>query len=267
MTSGDTTESALAALTVLDLSEGVAGPFAAQLFADHGARVVKVERPGHGDRTRNEAPFTNDAPAAETSLPDLYLNPNKESLTLDFETAAGAAILARLLEDADGLIEDAPARRRPGLGLDAASLLYHIPRLVICQVSAFLAAGPNTDRTFAAFGSAGAALTGLHAFAAMLAALWNAAQTEHGQVIEVDASLALASSGYGQETSPPTPPVSEVRQPPAGSLSTPHALFELAKTPSVAGTAPLPGEHTEQVLGEIGFDAAAIEALRREGVV
>ena len=67
----------LANHTVLDLSEGVAGPFCAKLLADYGAHVLKVERPAVGDATRNWGPFPSDRPHRERSGSFLHLNTSK----------------------------------------------------------------------------------------------------------------------------------------------------------------------------------------------
>ena len=74
---------ALNGLRVLDLSHGVAGPFAARLLGDMGAEVIKVEEPGRGDFARREEPLKLDAPEPEQSLLFQYLNWNKRSVTLD----------------------------------------------------------------------------------------------------------------------------------------------------------------------------------------
>jgi len=227
-------------LTLLDLSEGVAGPFATKLFADYGARVIKVERPGRGDRARGHGPFLDAIPHRERSALFLYLNTNKQSITLDYETVSGAAVLRRLAEDCDGIVEDHPTRRRADLGLSAEDLITRIPRLAITQVSAFGSAGPWSGRPWSnltAYASGGQMAVcgdpdrepllaggyqaeyqlGLHAWAATLGALWNAAQTEHGQVIDVGAMEAMATtlelslSMYlyrqrpGAEPTPPSP--------------------------------------------------------------
>jgi crotonobetainyl-CoA:carnitine CoA-transferase CaiB-like acyl-CoA transferase len=215
----------------------------------------------------------------------LYVNTNKESLTLDYETQAGATVFHRLIEDADGLIEDVPSRRQAALGLDSAALLANEPRLVICRVSAFAPHGPRAGEPYDVLGGVSAEYsTGFHAFTAMLAALWHASQSEHGQVIEVDGLSSLASelgpaltqafNGAAVEASRPAVPpdvtsldLDIVEHPTAGAVSTPAGPFELEETPWLAGRAPLPGEHTDQVLGDIDLEAAEIEALRREGVV
>src|SRR3990170_8128260 len=108
-------EGLLSELTVLDLTEGAAGPFCTKLFADYGARVIKVERPGRGDPARRVGPFP-DGPNPSTSLragPDagalfLFLNTGKESVTLDLATATGRHLLLELAEHADALIEGFP---------------------------------------------------------------------------------------------------------------------------------------------------------------
>src|SRR3990172_7779684 len=89
-------EGLLSELTILDLTEGAGGPFCTKLFADYGARVIKVERPGRGDPARRVGPFPP-GPNPSTSLragPEagvlfLYLNTGKESITLDLTTATG----------------------------------------------------------------------------------------------------------------------------------------------------------------------------------
>src|SRR5439155_17679702 len=91
---------ALADLTVLDLTEGVAGPFGTKLLADLGARVIKVEPPG-GDRARRLAPFAGDRPARESSLLFAFLNTNKRSVVLDLERAAGRAAVRALAAQSD----------------------------------------------------------------------------------------------------------------------------------------------------------------------
>jgi CoA:oxalate CoA-transferase len=235
-------------LTIIELSEGVAGPFAGKLFADYGARVIKVERPGFGDRARGHGPFPNDLPHRERGALFLYLNTNKLSLTLDYETPTGAAILRRLTEDADGMIEDHPTRRRDDLGIGTASIIARVPRLVVTQVSGFGSNGPYADRPWTnltAFAAGGQMAMcgdpdrepllaggyqaeyqlGLHAFTATLGALWSAAQTEHGQVVDVGAmsamattlELSLANHLYRNRLSPAEPenaPIANVQGPP-----------------------------------------------------
>jgi len=205
------------ALTVLDLSQGVAGAFATKLFADYGARVIKVEKPGVGDPARRHGPFPDDVPHPERSALFLYLNTNKLSVTLDYTNPTGALILRRILEDCDGVVEDHPTLRRDDLGLGFDDLAKAMPRLVLTQVSAYGATGPYAARPWTnltAFAAGGQMAMcgdpdrepllaggyqaeyqlGLHAWAATLGALWNAAQTEHGQIVDVGAMEAMATT-------------------------------------------------------------------------
>jgi crotonobetainyl-CoA:carnitine CoA-transferase CaiB-like acyl-CoA transferase len=245
---------ALDAVTVIDLSEGVAAAYAARLLAGCGARVIKVERPGVGDLTRRQARLFE------------ALNAGKESITLDYETATGASLLARLAEFADAFIEEQPGRRRADLALDSASLLDRVPRLVISRVSAYGASGPYADypesdlTTLAAAGRLeGSALppahaaayeTGVHAFTATLAALWAASQTEHGQEVEIAALEALAAM-QGRV---------------GAALALPTLAFGAA--PWHEGTAPALGEHNGGVFGELlGLTPADLVRLRGAGVV
>jgi crotonobetainyl-CoA:carnitine CoA-transferase CaiB-like acyl-CoA transferase len=262
----DEREGALDVLTILDLSEGIAGAYAARLFADYGARVVKVERPGRGDTIRSVEPFVGKEPGLETSALFLSLNAGKLSLTLDCETSEGAMVLSRLAEEADGIIEDEPALRRADLGLDVATLLASVPRLVITRVSGSGdALAPETQH-----------LVGLQAFAAMMAGLWAAAESEHGQVIEVDGAAALASLGVAQ-ASAATADLSSLRtagrvweseHPVAGALTLAAPAFTLTEAPATEGRAPLLGEHTDYVLGNLlGLDAATIDGLRTGSVI
>jgi crotonobetainyl-CoA:carnitine CoA-transferase CaiB-like acyl-CoA transferase len=208
---------ALVALTVLDLSEGVAGAFATKLLADYGARVIKVERPGRGDPTRHHGPFSDEAPHPEKSALFLYLNTNKLSVTLDYTSPTGASILRRLLDDCDGIVEDHPTKRRGDYGLGFDEIVKALPRMVITQVSAYGSSGPYAGRQWTnltAYAAGGQMAMcgdpdrepllaggyqaeyqlGLHAYAAILGALWHAAQTEHGQVVDVSAIEAMATT-------------------------------------------------------------------------
>ena len=116
------TGGALAGIAVLDLTQGVAGPYCTKLFSDYGAEVLKVERPGSGDPTRRAGPFPDDEPHPERSGLFLDLNTGKQSLTLNLRTATGQRILRRLAGEVDLVFEN----YRPGtlarLGLDAAAL-------------------------------------------------------------------------------------------------------------------------------------------------
>ena len=135
---------ALAGVKVIDLTHHIAGPYATKLLADFGADVLKIERPG-GDPARRLPPFHYDEPHHEKSLPFLYLNTNKRSLTLNLKSEQGRAILLELLGDADALVENFAPSVMPSLGLDYETLRAHNPRLVVASVSNFGQTGPWRD--------------------------------------------------------------------------------------------------------------------------
>ncbi len=129
--------SPLDGLRVLDLSRFLSGPFCTQLLADYGADVISVEPP-RGRELQG--------PGARDSYFFLSANRGKRSLALDLKQPAGRAVLARLLERADVLVEN----YRPGvlgaLGFEPAELLRRHPRLIVCSISGFGADGPYANR-------------------------------------------------------------------------------------------------------------------------
>ena len=149
---------ALAGLLVLDLTQGIAGPFGTKHLADYGARVVKVERPGSGDVARRLPPFYQDDPHPEKSGRFLFLNTNKQGVTLNLKDPTGVALLRRLAQEADLVVESF----RPGvmerLGLGYAELSASNPALSMISLSDFGQTGPYRDyrlTELVAFGLAG----------------------------------------------------------------------------------------------------------------
>jgi len=136
-----TTSGPLSGLLVADFSRVLAGPFAAMMLADLGARVVKVERPGAGDDSRGYGPFV-----AGRSLYFARVNRGKESIALDLKDPADLAVARRLVERADVLVEN----YRPGgmdrLGLGWPALQQLNPALVYCSISGFGHTGPWRER-------------------------------------------------------------------------------------------------------------------------
>ena len=135
---------ALAGVKIIDLTHHIAGPYATKLLADFGADVLKIERPG-GDPARRLPPFFHDEPDAAKSLPFLYLNTSKRSVTLNLKSETGRAILWELLADADAVVENFAPGVMSSLGLDADDLRAHYPRLVVASVSNFGQTGPWRD--------------------------------------------------------------------------------------------------------------------------
>ena len=134
-------------ITVLDLSRVLAGPYAAMMLADLGARVIKVERPRAGDDTRQWGPPFVGEDGARESTYYLSINRNKESVELDLKDDADREVLKALVADADVLIENF----RPGvmerLGLGARGAERINPRLVMLSISGFGRSGPDSGRT------------------------------------------------------------------------------------------------------------------------
>ena len=132
----------LADLRVLEVGELISAPYAAKMMADLGANVVKIERPRVGDAARRHGPFPRDIPHPERSGLFLYLNTNKQSLTLDVTTATGLEIFHALCKEADILVENKPKEEAQDLGLDPRALLDVNPRLIVTSVTAFGRTGP-----------------------------------------------------------------------------------------------------------------------------
>ncbi|NMM83009.1 hypothetical protein B2J88_01260 [Rhodococcus sp. SRB_17] len=137
---------ALQDLRILDLSRWVAGEYATKMFADFGADVVKIEKPGTGSLTRSWGPFPGDVPDPERSALFLHLNTNKKSLALDLESDSDREVLLRLIDTADAVVESFRPGHLEKLGLGPDVLQARNPRLVITRISAFGQSGPYRDR-------------------------------------------------------------------------------------------------------------------------
>src|SRR5271156_7109525 len=105
---------------VLDLNQGIAGPYVTKPCSDYGAEVIKVERPGAGDVSRRIGPFPGDDPHAEKSGMSLTLNTGKRSVTLNLATRTGRELLLGLAGRADLIVESfrPGTLERFGLGPD-----------------------------------------------------------------------------------------------------------------------------------------------------
>jgi CoA:oxalate CoA-transferase len=128
----------LAGLRVLDLTRVVAGPFATAIFADLGAEVIKIEAPKTGDDYR----YGPSRPG-ETSLSFQNNNRGKRSITLDVRAPEGRALLLRLVDRADALVENFRAGYLARCGLGPAVLQARNPRLVVASLSGFGQTGPR----------------------------------------------------------------------------------------------------------------------------
>ncbi len=140
---------ALDGLRVLDLSRVLAGPWATQIFADMGADVLKVERPGEGDDTRTWGPpWLKDREGRDTTDAAYYLcaNRGKKSVTLDIATPEGQAKVRELAAQSDVLVENYKVGGLAKYGLDYASLSRLNPRLIYCSITGFGQTGPDAQR-------------------------------------------------------------------------------------------------------------------------
>ena len=139
----------LEGIRVLDLSRVLAGPWCTQTLADLGADVIKIERPGAGDDTRNWGPpFLPTADGRESHESAYYLgaNRNKRSVTCDIAQSEGQALVRQLAEHCDVFIENFKVGDMARYGLDYASLKAINPRLVYCSLTGFGQSGPYAPR-------------------------------------------------------------------------------------------------------------------------
>ena len=193
----------LEGLRVIDYSHFLAGPYVGRCLAGLGAEVIKVERPGTGDAGRRHATFVGDH-----SGYFLQLNMGKKGLCVNTKDPRGRELMRRLVDGADVFVEN----YRPGalekLGLGYAELSRRNPGLVYCSISAYGHTGPDAHR--AGFGliaeaksgimqmvgqpgepppllriSLGDMYTGIHAVAAINAALLGRVKSGRGQHIDM----------------------------------------------------------------------------------
>ena len=143
------TSGALSGIKVLDLSRVLAGPWATQMLADLGADVVKVERPVAGDDTRHWGPpFLQDAAGRDTREASYFTacNRNKRSITVDMAHPQGQALLRRMAQEADVVVENFKVGGLAQYGLDYESLKTLNPRLIYCSITGFGQDGPYAER-------------------------------------------------------------------------------------------------------------------------
>jgi formyl-CoA transferase len=205
----------LADVVVVDLSRALAGPHAAMMLGDLGARVIKVESPDGGDDTRSWGPpFVDGSDGNRHSTYFLSCNRNKESIALDLKGDDGRDTLTALIRRADVLVENF----RPGvldrLGFDVANLHQLNPRLVVLSISGFGHDGPEGGRAGydqIAQGEAGLMsltgasaddptrvgvpigdlLAGMYGAYGVVAALHGRARTGRGQVVRTSLLAAI----------------------------------------------------------------------------
>jgi succinyl-CoA:(S)-malate CoA-transferase subunit B len=146
---------ALAGLRVIDVSNFIAGPFCSTQLAEFGAEIINVELPKVGGATRKFGTITE----AGESLTWLSEGRNKKSITLDLRKPEGAAILKRLIKDADVFVENFQPGTLENWGLGWDVLKEVNPRLIMVRISGYGQTGPYKNRP--GFGRIGNAFGGL----------------------------------------------------------------------------------------------------------
>jgi len=208
---------ALNGVRVVELSDGIAAAFCGKLFADYGADVIKIERPGTGSGVRRYGPFVDGQANLETGALHLYLDTCKRSVTLDLQTASGAALLRRFASSTDLVVSDCPQSALSELGLSFEVLHEINADLGMVGLSYFGESGPCSDwkgNNLTAMAMGGQmALTGdagreplklggfqadyqlgLNGFVAATTALLAAGRDRQGQYVEVSAMDVMVST-------------------------------------------------------------------------
>ncbi|MDT3684339.1 MAG: CaiB/BaiF CoA-transferase family protein [Pseudorhodoplanes sp.] len=138
----------LAGIRVLELARVLAGPWAGQILADLGADVIKVEREGLGDDTRQWGPPFVEGKNGENLGGSYYhsCNRGKRSIALNFESERGRRIAHKLAMRSDILVENFKLGGLKKFGLDYESLSAENPRLIYCSITGFGQTGPYAHR-------------------------------------------------------------------------------------------------------------------------
>jgi formyl-CoA transferase len=136
----------LAGIRVLDLSRVLAGPWCTQLLADLGAEVIKIERPGVGDDTRHWGPPWHGEGDERVAAYFLSANRGKKSAAIDFSQPEGAALVRKIAETCDVVVENFKVGGLKKFGLDAEALRAANSRLIVASITGFGQDGPYAER-------------------------------------------------------------------------------------------------------------------------
>jgi crotonobetainyl-CoA:carnitine CoA-transferase CaiB-like acyl-CoA transferase len=122
---------------IVDLTQILSGPYATMLLGDMGAKIIKIERVGQGDRTRHIDPS-----------PKYFdtVNRNKQSVAVDLKTEEGQEVVRNLLDDADVLVENMKSGRMEKFNLDYKTVSDSNPELIYCSISGFGSNSPYEDQ-------------------------------------------------------------------------------------------------------------------------
>ncbi|MCM3562860.1 CaiB/BaiF CoA transferase family protein [Hydrogenophaga intermedia] len=204
----------LQGMLVVALEHAIAAPFCTRQLADLGARVIKVERPREGDFAR-----AYDTRTRGLASHFVWCNRSKESLTLDLKNPEARAVLQKLVERADVLVQNLAPGAAARMGLDHASLESVNPGIVVCDISGYGDGGPYTDKkaydlliqSESGFVSvtgtpeqpckAGLSIAdiaaGMYAYSSVLAALLERGRTGRGRRLEISMLEAMSEwMGY-----------------------------------------------------------------------
>jgi itaconate CoA-transferase len=217
----------LEGITVVTLEHAIAAPFCTRQLADLGARVIKIERPGSGDFARGY-----DTRVRGLASHFVWTNRSKESLTLDVKHPEAQPILAKLIANADVLVQNLAPGAADRLGLGFAQLRESHPRLIVCDISGYGSSGPYVNKKAydlliqsesgflsitgtpeepcKAGNSMADISAGMYAYSSILAALLQRNRTGKGARIDVsllETSVEWMSYAlyYGFEGAPPPP--------------------------------------------------------------
>ena len=246
MKSGDKMNNGLlGGVKVLDVGEGVSGPYAARTLAWLGAEVVKVESP-EGDLSRRMGPFPDDAPHPEKSALFLALNAGKRGVVLDLESEEGRSRFLKLASDAQIVVDNHPSEwlSERGIGYEDLSAVRN--DVILCQITPFGDWGPyskydardlslfhmsanahgilgpvedpNSEPSIRAGGHQAEQVAGMAAITSTLSALFAARMSGRGCQIIVSAFEAMATQAiaglsniaFGGDS--PTRNLAEVRE-------------------------------------------------------
>ena len=131
----------LEGVRILDLSQAYAGPFCTMNLADHGAEVIKIERPGAGDQVRTWGPMKDGESGFHACL-----NRNKYGITLDLKTEEGKEVFRRLLKTADVVCENYKVGVLEKLGFSYEAMREINPRIIYANITGFGLQGPLAQR-------------------------------------------------------------------------------------------------------------------------
>ena len=176
--------SILEGIKVLDFTQVYSGPFCTLMLRNFGAEVIKVERPGSGDLTRNDWPHTEGHEGGNY----IILNRGKQSLTVDLKSEKGRDIIREMVPKVDVLVENFSPGTMDKLGLGSTEMLALNPKLIYASISAYGQTGPYRD--YPGFDPVAQAMGGMTAVTGM-----------PGQPVRCGVSIADLSSGLFTATS------------------------------------------------------------------